>query len=128
MRGILWSPTPIRILFIKTEAKLLSFNPDFYEGRIIEHLSNGRDKIMLPGPCYRTDMRIHHGASGGPVACGMKGKVFAINSTGIDGTSDFYISKIDAILELKIKVEGNQGEEEATIKELADRGSVTIDE
>jgi hypothetical protein len=68
--------------------QLFSFNPEFYEGRIVGYLANGRDRVMLPGPCYRTDMVIHHGASGGPVA-DPSGRVFGINSTGFDGTDDF---------------------------------------
>lgn len=111
---------------IDIEKRVFSFKPDFYEGRITECFPSGRDRSFLPGPCYQTDMRIHHGASGGPVVCGVEGKVFAINSTGFDGASVFYISKIDPILDLKIKTKGDQGEEEVSIKKLADLGFVAI--
>jgi hypothetical protein len=71
-------------------------------------------------------MIIHHGASGGPVA-GPAERVFAVNSTGIDGTDDSYISQIDDILSLSITVNGNHGEEEITVGQLAEQGIITID-
>lgn len=74
---------------------------NFYDGRIIEHFPKGRDRIMLPGACYRTDMAIHHGASGGPVFSS-DGRVFALNSTGYDGTQDSYVSSIGGVLDLEI--------------------------
>jgi len=116
---------PDTIIQATEEGQVLSFNPQFYEGRIIEYLPNGRDSVMLPGPCYRTDMVIHHGASGGPVA-GPSGRVFGINSTGFDGTDDFYISRIDELLSLEIVVEQDRGES-ITIQQLAERGAVIID-
>ncbi|MEP7151466.1 MAG: trypsin-like peptidase domain-containing protein [Nitrospira sp.] len=107
-----------------TEAgQILSFNPEFYEGRVVEYLSNGRDRVMLPGPCYRTDMVIHHGASGGPVA-GPSGKVFGINSTGFDGTDDFYISRIDEIFSLEIATDES---DRISIQQLVNVGAVTVD-
>ena len=114
-------------VILSTEAgQILSFNPGFYEGEILEHWPNGRDTVMLPGPCYRTSMIIHHGASGGPVA-GASDRVFAVNSIGTDGTDDSYVSQIDAILSLTITVNGDHGEEEITVGQLAERGIVTID-
>lgn len=103
--------------------QILSFNPEFYEGRIVEYFPNGRDRVMLPGPCYRTDMVIHHGASGGPVA-GPSERVFGINSTGFDGTDDFHISRIDEIFSLEIAIgESNR----ITIQQLVNEGVVTVD-
>lgn len=72
-----------------------------YTGSIIESLPNGRDQAMLPGPCFRTDMSILHGASGGPVL-DTRGHVFGVNSTGFDGTSDFYVSSVEPLLEMEI--------------------------
>ncbi len=89
----------------------------------MEYLPEGRDRVMLPGPCYRSDMVIHHGASGGPVA-GPSGSVFGVNVTGFDGTDDSYISRIDELLSLEIDL--GEGER-ITIQELADQGAVTID-
>jgi len=103
--------------------QVLSFSPQFYEGRIVEYLPTGRDRVILPGPCYRTDMIIHRGASGGPVA-EQTGRVIGINSTGFDGTDDFYFSRIEEILELEIITEGN---DRITIHQLANEGTVTVD-
>ena len=114
---------PSTIIEATESGQILSFNPDFYEGRIVEYLSNGRDRVMLPGPCYRTDMVIHHGASGGPVA-GPSGRVFGRNSTGFDGTNDFYISRINEIFSLEIET----GESDSiTIQQLVNEGAVTVD-
>ena len=120
-------PTPAQAQsFYQPDGQTLSFQPGFYEGHISEHLPNGRDTVILPGPCYRTSMVIHHGASGGPVA-GPSGRVFAVNSTGFDGTEDSYVSQIDGILCLSITMEGDNGVEEITVGQLAEQGVVTID-
>ena len=114
---------PNTIIETTPQGQILSFDPNFFEGNIREYLPNGRDRIMLIGPCYRTDMVIHHGASGGPVA-GPSGRVFAINSTGFDGTDDSYISRIDELFSLEI-ITGNN--ERTTIQELIQHGAVTVD-
>ncbi len=114
---------PNTIIEQRDEGQILSFEPRFYEGRIMEYLPEGRDRVMLPGPCYRSDMVIQHGASGGPVA-GPSGRVFGVNATGFDGTDDFYISRIDEFLSLEIDL--GEGER-ITIQELADQGVVTMD-
>ena len=68
-------------------------------------------------------MVIHHGASGGPVA-GPSGRVFGRNSTGFDGTNDFYISRINEIFSLEIET----GESDSiTIQQLVNEGAVTVD-
>jgi hypothetical protein len=108
-----------------TEGARSSHNPEFYEGRIAEYLPGGRDSVMLPGPCYRTDMVIHHGASGGPVS-GTAGRVFGINSTGFDGTDDFYVSRIDELLSLEITT-GEGESNRINIQQLIDEGAVTLD-
>jgi Trypsin-like peptidase domain len=117
---------PNTIILNSEQGQTLSFNPNFYEGRIAEYLPNGRDGVLLPGPCYRTSISIHHGASGGPVA-GPAGRVFAENSTGFDGTGDSYVSRIEEVLSLSILIDGDHGEEEITVQQLAERSYVTID-
>lgn len=117
---------PSTVILSTDAGQTLSFQPGFYEGHILEHLPNGRDTIILPGPCYRTSMIIHHGASGGPVA-GPSGSVFAVNSTGFDGTVDSYISQIDGVLSLPITMEEDNGVEQITVGQLAEQGVVTID-
>jgi Trypsin-like peptidase domain len=55
------------------------FYPGYYSGRLEEYYENGRDRILLPYPCYRTSITMHGGASGGPVIDSY-GRVFGINS------------------------------------------------
>jgi hypothetical protein len=79
----------------------VEFNATYYDGYIREYFPNGRDKVVLPGPCYQTSIHIHGGASGGPVF-GPNGLVFGINSTGIDGTDISYVSRTSDILHLRV--------------------------
>src|ERR1019366_6247805 len=58
--------------------QLLNFGGAFFDGIIQERFPQGRDRVMLPGPCFRTSMVLHGGASGGPVL-GANGTVVAIN-------------------------------------------------
>jgi len=77
-------------------------SPAFYKGQITEVYPDGRDKVMLPYPCYETSMPIHGGASGGPVF-NEQGHVFALNSTGYPDVPDVsFISQLDEILSLSI--------------------------
>ena len=87
----------------KTAITNVTFNAKFYAGRIEEYHPDGRDKILLPFPCYRTSIVLHGGSSGGPVFC-QNGKVFGINSTGFDGSDNIsYVSRIHDTLGLKIR-------------------------
>jgi len=114
---------PSTIIQTTETGQILSFKPEFYEGRIVEYFPNGRDRVRLPGPCYRTDMVIHHGASGGPVA-GPFGRVFEINSTGFDGTDDFYVSRIEEIFSLEIATDER---DRINIQHLVNEGAITVD-
>jgi hypothetical protein len=79
----------------------IHLRPAFYDGEVQEYLPNGRDRVMLPGPCYRTNILIHAGASGGPVF-DPNGYIFGVNSTGFDGTDLSYVSRINEIFQLVI--------------------------
>jgi hypothetical protein len=74
-------------------------NTTWHHGQILEHYPKGRDRVLLPNECFRTDINIPGGASGGPVV-GEDGKVFGINSTGWDGTPDSFVSSISRLLPL----------------------------
>ncbi len=74
----------------------LTIRSKVYVGRIVQEHPEGRDRVMLPGRCYETDLAIEGGASGGPVF-DCSGRVFAVNSTGIDGTNIGYVSHIQSI-------------------------------
>lgn len=86
---------------IESELQIVNVKPTYYDGYVQEYLPNGRDKTFLPGPCYQTNIHIHSGASGGPV-CGPHGRVFGVNSTGINGTDISYVSAVTPILDLTI--------------------------
>jgi hypothetical protein len=107
--------------------QIIKLLPAYYDGRIIEHLPGGRDRVLLPGPCYRTSIAIHHGASGGPVFS-RDGAVFAVNSTGFDGTDDSYVSSIGALFDLIVDDISVDGEPpgKATVRELARLGHVSV--
>ncbi len=62
-------------------AESMILRPRHYTGRLIEQFPLGRDRMMLPNPCWHTDMVIHGGASGGPVF-NKNGFVVGVNSTG----------------------------------------------
>jgi len=77
-------------------------SPKFYDGHVVEYFPKGRDRIMLPFPCYQTSIYLHGGASGGPVF-GENGKVIGVNSTGYEGDSDIsFISRIQDIYDLSL--------------------------
>lgn len=101
--------------------------PSWYDGDIIESLPTGRDRVLLPGPCYRTNIIIHHGASGGPVFS-RSGKVFAVNSTGFDGTDVSYVSRINEILDLTIDdvIVDNQPPRSVSVIDLARAGHIIV--
>lgn len=109
-------------------AQYMNLVPTFYDGELVECLPSWRDRVLLPGPCYRTNIIIHHGASGGPVFS-RRGAVFGVNSTGFDGTDCSYVSRINEILTLTIDGVAIPGESprSAQIIELARAGFVVVD-
>jgi len=107
-----------------------NFVPSFYDGYITESFPGGRDRVLLPGPCYQTSMTIHGGASGGPVA-GHSGRVLAINSTGYDGSEDLsFVSRIDEIFALsipRIKLPDGQEVHDVRVTDLARAGWLDVE-
>jgi hypothetical protein len=107
----------------------LSFTTDCVSGTVEAYHPDGRDKTMLPGRCFQTTMDLQGGASGGPVAS-TDGRVFGINSTGLDGHSISYISSAADLLDLPVfNMRLPSGEERAwiTIRELAGLGLVGLE-
>lgn len=102
----------------------LHFNPDFYDGRLEESFPDGVG--LLSGPCYRTSMVIHSGASGGPVASPSR-PVFAVNSTGMNGMEISHVSRIDEILSLSMVINYEDGQETISIAELVRIGKIRFD-
>jgi hypothetical protein len=105
------------------------FNPRYYDGRIVEFFPQGRDRVLLPSPCYQTSMVIHEGASGGPVF-NSTGRVCGLNSTGVTGCEDVsFISRIDELLCLKatgVRLSDRSAPMDISVEELARLGHIAI--
>lgn len=102
--------------------------PAFFEGHLVEYLPAGRDRVLLPGPCFQTSMVIHGGASGGPVVA-QDGRAFGVNSTGLQEDFVSFVSPLSEILDLGIPgvvVPGSSAARVVTVRELRDRGFVVF--
>jgi hypothetical protein len=102
--------------------QVIHFEPAFFDGQVVEHFPNGRDRAVLPGACFQTSMVIHGGASGGPVL-GPNGAVFGVNSTGFENEAVSFVSCISQILELGIPdvvVPGSHRPRLVTVRELCE--------
>lgn len=79
------------------------FYPMFYQGAVVECFPDGRDRVMMPGPCFLTSLHLHGGASGGPVFEANSGRVCGINSTSFNGATDVsFVSMVQGLLGLEI--------------------------
>ncbi len=120
---------PKTIVKFESPNQEIHFYPTFYDGELEDYHPNGRDRVVLPGPCYRTNIVLHGGASGGPVFS-HNGRVFGINSTGMGADLPVsFISRINELLPLEVTgVMFPESEERpVTILELAQRGFVVFD-
>ena len=105
----------------------IRFEPRFFDGKLLEHFPSGRDRVLLPGACYRTSMVIHGGASGGPVV-GPNGTVFAVNSTSFENDTISYVTCMSQILDLaipEVALPGDAKPRVVTVRELQDKGFVS---
>ena len=109
-------------------AQTIHFKPTFYDGNIVTFFPNGRDRTMLPGPCYQTTMIVHGGASGGPVFV-KSGSVFGVNSTGFDDADISFVSRIDEIFDLVIDgivMTPGTAPRVVSVKEIAQAGHIIV--
>jgi hypothetical protein len=111
--------------FSQSGQQVLNLTPTFYDGDIEEYFPHGRDRTLLPAPCYRTNMVIHGGASGGPVFT-RSGWVFGVNSTGMDGTNVSHVSRVDETLTLLLNDISIDGKPARPVRmvELIERGHI----
>lgn len=109
---------------VQSEKQIVHVQADYFAGMITDVFPNGRDRVLLPGPCYQTSMTIHGGASGGPVF-NSRGKVCGINSTGVDGCPDIsFVTRIHEALNLKltgIKFSPDSPTGDTSVRELINR-------
>jgi len=112
---------------ILDNAQIISLMPTWYDGDVKEYYPTGRDRVLLPAPCYRTSIIIHGGASGGPVFS-RSGCVFGVNSTGIDGTDISFVSRINEIFSLTIEgvSMGSEPPRSVPISEIIRAGHISV--
>lgn len=104
----------------------LRFSPNFYEGVIEHSYPEGRDRFLIPWPCYQTSIQSHGGASGGPVF-DLSSRAFGVNCTGMKGQKLAFASRIKEVLDVVISnvwVPGENAPSPKTIRELARAGFV----
>ena len=101
--------------------------PSWYDGNLEEYYPSGRDRVILPTPCFRTSMFVHGGASGGPVFSSA-GSVFGVNSTGIEGTDISFVSRLHEIFQLRIDdvILGNASPASVPVMEMARAGHILV--
>ena len=68
-------------------------------GTVTERFPDGRDAVMLPFPCFQSDMPIYGANSGGPVF-DEKGRVCGINCTSYEGTDISFHVSLKGVLQL----------------------------
>jgi hypothetical protein len=102
--------------------------PLFYQGEVVKCFPDGRDRIMMPGPCFQTSMHLHGGASGGPVFEHDTGRVCGINSTSFSSATDVsFVSMIRGLLDIDIAgavINPEQGEQTVKLCCLVERGYI----
>lgn len=107
-----------------------SFNSRVSVGYVTSHFTNGRDAVMIPFPCFETDIPIYAGMSGGPVFDN-KGRVFAVNCTRIEGTDIAYHTPLEGVLDLYVRnttfADSEKIPRDRTIRELATLSAVSFD-
>ncbi|GMQ79288.1 MAG: hypothetical protein BMS9Abin02_1863 [Anaerolineae bacterium] len=112
---------------IKEKQHVFRIVPSIYEGTLVTEFPEGRDSTMLPNPCWKTDMHIHGGASGGPVF-NENGHVIGINSTSfpVDPSCSF-ISTLNHIQNLRVQEVSVPDKKlsNPTVRELIDAGLIS---
>lgn len=104
-------------------------NAEYYEGTVIETFPDGRDKYLLPNPCFRTDIHLHPGSSGGPVF-NSKGYVIGVNSTSFQEAPDVsFVSNINYVLDLNVpngRIEKEPNLSPVRVKDLVRYGYLSV--
>jgi hypothetical protein len=77
----------------------LSFQSRVGFGHLTEIFKEARDRVLLPFPCFQSDLPLYGANSGGPVF-DKKGRICGINCTSFVGESISFHIPLKAILEL----------------------------
>jgi hypothetical protein len=77
----------------------LNFAARVNRGEVLEVFPDGRDRVMMPFPCFRSDIPIYGANSGGPVF-DKAGRVCGINCTSYEGQDISFHMPMKGVLEL----------------------------
>lgn len=77
----------------------LRFATRINRGQVLEVFPEGRDRLILPSPCFRSDIPIYGANSGGPVF-NEKGHVCGVNCTSYAGQDISFHVPLEGILDL----------------------------
>lgn len=69
-------------------------------GYVTEIYENGRDRVMLPFPCFQSDVRIYGANSGGPIF-DTRGRICGVNVSSFDGFDAAFHIPTKAVLGLR---------------------------
>jgi hypothetical protein len=83
----------------KLNGRAWEIAPKYLSGSFEEAHPLGRDRVMIPFPCFRISMNIPGGASGGPVF-DKQGRVFGVSCSNYEGTDLSYLARIEDVLQL----------------------------
>lgn len=107
----------------------IKISPKFYLGAVEEYYPTGRDRSMLPAPCYRTTITLHSASSGGPVFS-PGGGIVGVNSSSFNGAENVsFISQIQDIFPLgvpEVVLPGENKPRRVTIQELININHVSV--
>jgi hypothetical protein len=72
----------------EVEPPTIMLHPRTTTGQVIEIHHQFRDSVLLPFPCFRTNIRSEHGMSGGPVFNNLSGRVCGVICSSMPPTRD----------------------------------------
>lgn len=99
---------------------------EFFRGKVAAVFPEGRDRVMLPWPCFQLTLHMHPGSSGGPVF-DERGYVFGVNcASGEPHTDTSYATSVDMLFGLGVKdiTIGDRHFAEAKVEDFVDAGII----
>ncbi|SNS25223.1 Trypsin-like peptidase domain-containing protein [Azospirillum sp. RU38E] len=108
---------------------MMDFKPNIYRGTLEDFHSIGRDRVMLPFPCYRGTINLAGGTSGGPVFDDSSEGVFGVCLSSFSGQEDVsYYADIKLISTLLLPkcIIADQPEKKVRVIDLINRGFIQV--